>query len=156
MNDTSLKSSSENEQAGWNLIFLGWILATVATLGSLFMSEVMGLKPCVLCWYQRIFMYPLVVILLVGMFPLDKRVVRYALPLAVIGLLFAFYHYLVYSGYIPESLQPCDQDVSCAKIDLELFGFITIPMLSIISYVVIIVLLVMFRNRTNRPNQRQD
>ncbi|WP_455207453.1 disulfide bond formation protein B [Kaarinaea lacus] len=148
MNENPAKQPTKNEQAGWNLIFACWILATVATLGSLFFSEVMGLKPCILCWYQRIFMYPLVVILLAGMFPLDKNVVRYALPLAAIGWLFAVYHYLLYSGYIPESLQPCDQDASCAEVNLELFGFITIPMLSILSYTVIIVLLVMFRNKT--------
>jgi disulfide bond formation protein DsbB len=156
MNEASIKQSPGSEQAGWNLIFACWILATVATLGSLFFSEIMGLKPCVLCWWQRIFMYPLVVILLVGMYPLDRRVVRYALPLAVIGLAFAFYHYLVYSGYIPESLQPCDQEASCAEIDLELFGFITIPMMSIISYTAIIVMLVMFRNKTQQNGPNQD
>jgi disulfide bond formation protein DsbB len=145
-----INQSPENEQTGWNLILVCWILATVAALGSLFFSEVMGLKPCVLCWYQRIFMYPLVVILLVGMFPLDIRVVRYALPLAVIGWVFAVYHYLLYTGFIPENLAPCDQDNSCKDIDLELFGFITIPMLSILSYTAIIVLLVIFRNRTRQ------
>ncbi|MDH5613142.1 MAG: disulfide bond formation protein B [Gammaproteobacteria bacterium] len=130
------------------LIFTCWLIATTATLGSLFFSEVMGLKPCVLCWYQRIFMYPLVVIFLVGLFPLDRSVFRYAFPIALIGLGFAVYHYLVYSGYIPENLQPCDKDASCAEINLELFGFITIPMLSILSYTAIIVLLLIFRNRT--------
>jgi disulfide bond formation protein DsbB len=150
MKETSIKNPSESGQAGWNLIFVCWILATVATLVSLFFSEVMGLKPCVLCWYQRIFMYPLVVILFVGMFPLDRGVVRYALPLAVIGWLFAVYHYLLYSGYIPESLQPCDKDASCAEINLELFGFITIPMLSILSYTAIIALLFIFRSRYNQ------
>ncbi len=156
MNDIPDKQPTENKQTSWNLIFSCWILATVATLGSLFFSEVMEMKPCVLCWYQRIFMYPLVVILLVGMFPLDKGVVRYALPLAAIGWLFAIYHYLLYSGYIPESLQPCDKDASCAEINLELFGFITIPMLSILSYTVIIVLLVLFRYRTNQKNIYQS
>jgi disulfide bond formation protein DsbB len=149
MNEVPLKQASDNGQAGWYLLFVCWVLATAATLGSLFFSEVMGLKPCVLCWYQRIFMYPLVVILLVGMFPLDKSVVRYALPLAVIGWFFAVYHYLLYSGYIPESMQPCDKDASCAEINLELFGFITIPMLSILSYTAIISLLVMIRSRLN-------
>lgn len=152
MNELSVKQSPENAQAGWNLILACWIIAVVATLGSLFFSEVMGLKPCVLCWYQRIFMYPLVVILLVGMYPVDKRVVRYALPLAVLGWLFAIYHYLLYSGYIPESLAPCDQDNSCKDINLEMFGFITIPMLSILSYTAIIVLLMMFRNRANQTS----
>jgi len=134
--------------SGWILIFICWLLATVGTLGSLFFSEVMGLKPCVLCWYQRIFMYPLVVIFLVGLFPLDRSVFRYALPVALIGWCFAIYHYLVYSGYIPEDLQPCSEELSCAEINLELFGLITIPMMSILSYTAIIVLLFMFRRRT--------
>ena len=147
---------SEHSQTGWNLIFACWIIACVATLGSLFLSEIMGMKPCVLCWWQRIFMYPLVVILLVGLYPLDRNVVRYALPLAVIGCLFAVYHYLLYIGIIPEGLAPCDQEASCKEVNLELFGFITIPMLSILSYIVIIGLLVMFRKRyrqlgTNKP-----
>ena len=147
MNASSTKPLSENEQTAWNLLFVCWILAAVSTLGSLFFSEVMALKPCVLCWYQRIFMFPLVVILLAGLYPLDKGVVRYALPLAVIGWLFAVYHYLLYSGFIPEGLQPCDKELSCTEINLELFGFVTIPMLSILSYAAIIALLVMFRNR---------
>lgn len=96
-------------------------------------------------------MYPLVVILLVGLYPLDRRVVRYALPLAVIGLLFAVYHYLLYIGIVPESMAPCDQEASCKEVNLELFGFITIPMLSILSYGVIIGLLVLFQKQ-----QRHD
>ena len=147
MTEKLTNSPVEKEQPGWNLIFICWILATASTLGSLFFSEVMGLKPCVLCWYQRIFMYPLVVILLVGLFPLDRRVVRYALPLAIIGLGFAVYHYLLYSGYIPESMAPCDKELSCAEIDLELFGFITIPMMSILAYTAIIALLLLFQHK---------
>lgn len=130
-----------HDQTNGMLIFLSWLLATVAMLGSLFFSEVMDLPPCVLCWYQRIFMYPLVVVLLLGMYPYDTSVIRYALPLAVIGWGFAIYHYLVYSGYIPEALQPCGQGPSCADINLELFGFITIPMLSILAFTAIILFL---------------
>lgn len=154
MNQTSIEHTSENAQTGWNLIFACWIIACVATLGSLFMSEIMGMKPCVLCWWQRIFMYPLVVILLVGMYPLDRNIVRYALPLAVIGGLFAVYHYLLYMDIIPESLAPCDQDASCKDVNLEIFGFITIPMLSIVSYTVIIILLTMFRKRHKQSNNK--
>lgn len=148
MSDVIDKNQEAYGNTEWLLIFGCWILATVAVLGSLFFSEVMGLQPCVLCWYQRIFIYPLAVIFLVALFPLDKRVVRYALPLAVIGLGFAVYHYLLYSGYIPEDLQPCSQGVSCAEINLELFGLITIPMLSIWAYSAIIALLLIFRQRT--------
>ncbi|MCW8903045.1 disulfide bond formation protein B [Sedimenticola sp.] len=138
------------DQTNWKWIFLSWLLATVAMLGSLFFSEVMDFVPCVLCWYQRIFMYPLVVILLLGMYPYDESVIRYALPLAVIGWGFAIYHYLVYSGYIPEALQPCGQGPSCAEIDLELFGFITIPMLSILAFSAIILFLSIARYRIER------
>ena len=148
MNENTIKPNPAIDSSAWTVIFICWLVATVATLGSLFFSEVMGLQPCLLCWYQRIFMYPLVLIFLVGMFPLDKRVFRYALPVAVIGWIFAIYHYLLYSGYIPEDLQPCGQGVSCAEINLELFGLITIPMLSIFSFTIIIVLLFIFRNRT--------
>ena len=148
MNDSLNTPSFVNNNNTWLLIFSCWLLATIGTLGSLFFSEVMGLKPCVLCWYQRIFMYPLVVIFLVGLFPLDRSVFRYAFPIALIGLGFAIYHYLLYSGYIPENLQPCDKEASCADINLELLGFITIPMLSILSYTAILVLLLIFRKRT--------
>lgn len=138
-------------QQGWVLIFICWLIAMAALFGSLFFSEVMGLKPCVLCWWQRIFIYPLAVLFLVGLFPqghkVDHSVVRYTLPLAVIGLGFAIYHYLVYSGFIPESLQPCSKDLSCAEINLELMGFVTIPMLSIFAYSAIIILLLIYRKR---------
>ena len=138
-------------QQGWVLIFICWLIAMAALFGSLFFSEVMGLKPCVLCWWQRVFIYPLAVLFLVGLFPqedkVDRSVVRYTLPLAVIGLGFAIYHYLVYSGFIPESLQPCSEDLSCAEINLELMGFVTIPMLSIFAYSAIIMLLVIYRKR---------
>ena len=138
-------------QQGWVLIFICWLIAMAALFGSLFFSEVMGLKPCVLCWWQRIFIYPLAVLFLVGLLPqggkVDLSVVRYTLPLAVIGLGFAIYHYLVYSGFIPESLQPCSTDLSCSEINLELMGFVTIPMLSIFAYSAIIALLLIFRKR---------
>ena len=138
-------------QLGWLLIFICWLIAMAALFSSLFFSEVMGLKPCVLCWWQRIFIYPLAVLFLVGMLTqgdkADRSVVRYTLPLAIIGLGFAIYHYLVYSGFIPESLQPCSKDLSCAEINLQLMGFVTIPMLSIFAYSTIIILLLIYRKR---------
>ena len=151
MNSSANKQTHGSLQLEWNLIFAGWLLAVVATLGSLFFSEVMALEPCVLCWYQRIFMYSLAVILLVALFPLDLGVIRYALPLAVIGWGFAVYHYLVYSGYIPESLQPCSKNgPSCSEVNLELFGLITIPMMSILAFTILIVLLLIVRKRITK------
>lgn len=139
------KVATSIDQFDWWLLFFCWMLATIATMGSLFFSEVMEIQPCVLCWYQRIFMYPLVAIFLVGLFPFDRKVVWYALPIAVMGWGIAVYHYLLYSGFIPENMQPCSQGVSCKEVSLELLGFITIPMLSILSYTAIIALLLVVR-----------
>ena len=125
----------------WSLLFCAWFIATSATLGSLFFSEVMELVPCVLCWYQRIFMFPLAVILIVGLFPLDTKVVRYALPLAIIGLLITVYHCLLFYGVIPENLQPCSQGVSCSDDGMVLFDFLPIPLLSLAAFLAIVILL---------------
>lgn len=92
-------------------------------------------------------MFPLVVVLLVGLFPFDERVVRYALPLALIGWGFALYHNLLYAGFIPESMQPCGQGVSCSDLHLDLFGFLTIPMLSLMSFSVLMALLYVLKRR---------
>ncbi len=140
------KASNSN----WTIIFICWIIASVSTLGSLFFSEIMEFPPCALCWYQRIFMFPLVLIFLRGLFPFDKSIVKYALPLAILGWCFAFYHYLLYSGIIPESLQPCSQGVSCSETYLDLFGFLTIPMLSLISFSTIVTLLFILKRRLSK------
>jgi disulfide bond formation protein DsbB len=118
----------------WTLIFLAWLTAAVATMSALFMSEVMGYAPCVLCWWQRIFMFPLVLILALGMFPFDVKVLRYALPLALIGLAVAAFHVLLTMGIIPESLAPCRQGIPCKTIQIEWFGFVTIPLLSFLAF----------------------
>ncbi|MBI2362395.1 MAG: disulfide bond formation protein B, partial [Elusimicrobia bacterium] len=95
----------------WHLLFLCWGLAAVSTAGSVFFSHVMGFAPCVLCWYQRIFLFPLVVVLAAGLFPLDLKAVKFALPLSVAGLLTAAYHNLLYAGFVPKAIQPCAQGV---------------------------------------------
>ena len=93
-------------------------------------------------------MYPLPIILLVGLLPFDNKVAKYALPLVLIGWGFAFYHFLVHSGVIPESIQPCSQGVSCSETYLDLLGFITIPMLSLAAFSIMIVLLLIVIRRT--------
>lgn len=128
--------------SAWTLAFAGWLVAAVSTLGALFFSEVMGLPPCVLCWYQRIFMFPLVFVLAAGLFPFDPRIVRYALPLALTGLLIAVFHLLLVAGYIPEQITPCTQGVPCSEIQIQWLGFVTIPLLSAAAFSVIAVLLI--------------
>jgi disulfide bond formation protein DsbB len=116
------------------LVFAAWFVAALASLGALFMSEVMGFAPCVLCWWQRIFMFPLVLILALGLFPFDAKVLRYALPLALIGLAVAAFHVLLTMGIIPETLAPCHQGIPCKTIQVEWFGFVTIPLLSFVAF----------------------
>ena len=96
----------------WLLLLLSWLVAFVATLGSLFFSEVARLEPCVLCWYQRIAMFPMVAILAIGLYLQDSGSIKYAMPLAGGGWIAAFYHWLLYSGYIPKGLQPCGKGLS--------------------------------------------
>lgn len=127
----------------WTLIFGAWLVAGIATLGALFFSEVMQLPPCVLCWYQRIFMFPLALILPIGLFPLDRKVIRYTLPLAALGWMFAVFHLLLIAGIIPESIKPCTQGVPCSEKGIEWLGFVTIPLLSAAASTMIIILLVL-------------
>jgi len=134
----------------WLLLFAAWLVAAVATAGSLFFSYVLEFPPCVLCWYQRICLFPLVVVLGCGLFPLDRGVVRYALPLAGLGWLVAAYHNLVYAGVVPESLQPCSQGVSCSEEYIELFGILSIPMLSLLAFTALAGILIVFARRV-RP-----
>ena len=131
----------------WAILFSAWILVTVSTMGSLFFSYIMEFAPCVLCWYQRICLFPLVIILATGLFPFEKRVIKYALPLTIAGWITAFYHNLLYSGIIPQELQPCSKGVSCTEKYIDLFGFLTIPMLSLISFSIIITLLILLKRR---------
>ena len=133
---------TSGNESQWKLVFLAWLMATLATLGALFMSEIMGFAPCVLCWWQRIFMFPLVVILAQGLFPFDPKVLRYALPLAVVGLLVAGFHLLLVAGYIPATLTPCRQGIPCSTVQIEWFGFLTIPLLSLLAFLTVNALLI--------------
>ena len=127
----------ERAPVGWTLIFIAWLIATVSTLGALFLGEVMGYTPCLLCWYQRIAMFPLVLVLAAGLFPFDPRVIRYALPLALAGLGLALFHLALIAGWIPENIRPCRQDVPCSDVVVEWFGFVTIPLLSVLAFATI-------------------
>lgn len=127
---------------GWTLIFIAWLIATISTLGALFLGEVMGYMPCTLCWYQRIAMFPLVFVLAAGLFPFDPRVVRYALPLALVGSVLAAFHMALVAGWIPESIKPCQPGVPCSEVLVTWFGFVTIPLLSLFAFLIVAGLLV--------------
>jgi disulfide bond formation protein DsbB len=127
------------------LAYAAWIIALTATVGSLFFSEVMQLPPCVLCWYQRIAMYPLVLIVGAGIVLRDRRMKYYALPICLIGLTIAIYHNLLYYGIVPDSITPCTQGISCTSVQIEWLGFITIPLLSLTAFVIISLCLLFYK-----------
>lgn len=147
MADAADEVDSEQVDTKWALLFASWLIATTATLGSLFFSEVMELPPCTLCWYQRIFMFPLPIVLFMGLFPFDGKVIRFALPLAAIGWLIAAYHMLLHVGIVPETVSPCSQGVSCTTKFLDLFGFVSIPLLSLLAFSSVAILLILTRKR---------
>jgi disulfide bond formation protein DsbB len=126
-------------------LWLAWGLALVATLGSLYFSEVAGFVPCRLCWFQRIGMYPLAALLLVAAVRRDARgAFAYAIALPVVGALVSAYH--VYIELHPEAESGgCKVGVPCSVKWIEEFGFVTIPVLAITAFAAIAALLVLAR-----------
>ena len=121
------------------LLLFSWGIAFIATIGSLFFSEVMEFEPCELCWMQRILMYPLVVILGTAYV---KKEIYIAIPgfiLSLIGAPLALYHYIIQKIDTLSSPNFCG-DISCTVQYINYFGFITIPFLSLVAFTSIIVL----------------
>lgn len=125
-----------------NALYLAWLVALIATLGALFIGEVMGQPPCVLCWYQRIAMFPLALILGVACFMSDISIRRYVIPLAAIGGLIALWHSLLFAGIVPEPIQPCERGgPSCSGEGQMLYGVLPLPYLSLTAFLAIVLLL---------------
>lgn len=146
--ETQFENTGVSKQAQtWWLLLAAWLIALAATLGALFIGEVMGQTPCLLCWYQRIFMFPLALILLIACVKEDSGVWRYALPLALMGLGFALYHSFLYGGIIEEPIVQCGAGPSCSSQAMSLFGWLPIPILSLVAFSAIIILLTLARRR---------
>lgn len=116
------------------------VIAMVSMAGSLFFSEVMSLPPCVLCWYQRIAMYPIVALAILGIVRSDKNMAVNVLALSIPGLIISIYHNLLYWKILPESAAPCTLGISCTTKFFEWFGFITIPFMALSAFTIITVL----------------
>ncbi len=137
-------------------LYITWGIAAGALFGSLVLSEIAKLPPCDLCWWQRICMYPLVFILTVGILKKDKQVAYYVLPLSILGLIVSFYHTLLQWGIINVSVTSCSltSAVSCAKAQINWLGFITIPFMSMVCFLVITIL--MFASLKNLQSSVSD
>ena len=132
-------------------LILALVVSLTATLGSLYFSDVRKFTPCLLCWYQRIFMYPLPFLFAMALWKKARDVFYYAIPLAVVGGLIAAYHY--YLQVNPNPLAPCAAvgfSVSCSDRFTTNFGYITIPWMSLSAFVLIIVFLLIYNFRKSK------
>lgn len=141
MDDTTKQNQANT------LIVLVFFVAMIATLGSLFFSDVMQFIPCTLCWYQRILMYPLLIIFLIKLLFPQEDFFKYAITFSVLGLIVSSYHNLVMFKIIPETLSPCVQGVPCSVAYINWLGFITIPILSWTAFVLIVAVLLFGKKR---------
>ena len=130
------KSPNKMEKKVWVLYF-AWLVSVVATLGSLYFSEIKGFIPCDLCWFQRIFMYPLVVILGIGTFQSDISVKKFVLPLSIVGGIISLFHYLEQKVPGFGGIRPCVSGVPCSAEYINWFGFVTIPFLAFTAFTLI-------------------
>lgn len=130
----------ENFIARYGILF-GFIVALTAMSGSLFYSEIAGYQPCVLCWYQRICMYPQVLLLGIALWKRkDKAIIDYSIALSSIGALIAAYHYLVQIGIVEGvACGVAGYSVSCAKIFVLVFGYIGLPIMALTAFLLIII-----------------
>ena len=123
------------------------ITAWAATLGSLYFSEILHFVPCTLCWYQRILMYPLAIILLVGVIRRDQGIAFYVLPFSILGVLTSSYHYLHQKTDLFSNSTACTSGVPCTATWINWFGIITIPFLALLAFVIITLMMILFLSK---------
>ena len=128
------------------------VISLVATLGSLFFSEIAGLAPCRLCWYQRVLMYPLVIVSLAVIIGKIKKSNLIILPMSVIGSLVALYHYVIQMFYPIYSCGP--GEVNCALVTFSSMGFVTLPLMSLIAFVMIIEFSILYSKSGKRVSRK--
>ena len=114
-----------------------WIVALTSSLSVLYIGEVLGQAPCNLCWFQRAFMFPLAVVLGLGLWWQDDRVGRYGIALALGGAAVALWHMGLYTGILPEPIQPCTATGPSCTGDNQLFLGIPIPLLALVAFALI-------------------
>ena len=136
----------------FTLIYVAWLLNIIALMGSMYFSNFMMLPPCMLCWYQRICIFPLSIIFAVGFLKKDENVFWYSFPLIVIGWIISLYHNLLYYKIIPKAITACTSGVSCTDKQIEYLGFITIPLMALTTLTITAVLLILFYKNQRTKN----
>ncbi|WP_127585864.1 disulfide oxidoreductase [Paenibacillus koleovorans] len=133
-----------------NGLYFSWIIAVVAMLGSLYFSEVKGYLPCKLCWYQRILMYPQVLLLGIAAVRKHTWMYAYVLPMTVLGFCISLYHYMMEkTDWFPSNSFSCGM-VPCDAEYINWFGFVTIPFLALTGFTLISILQIMLWRYSKR------
>ena len=132
---------------------IAWVVAALAMVGSLYLSEVALLEPCKLCWYQRICMYPQVLLLAIATLRRDLVTARrYCLPLAFVGILFSIYHYQL-ERFPQQDVFSCSLDIPCSVSVVNVFNFISIPYMAMSAFALIITTLLLARQPGDEPEE---
>ncbi|MDM5316235.1 disulfide oxidoreductase [Fictibacillus sp. b24] len=130
-------------------LLIAWLAAIVSTVGSLFFSEVMKFVPCTFCWYQRILMYPLVILLGAAFYYQDQKITRYVLPLSILGILVSGYHYALQKIPALKAFEMCTSGVPCSGQYINWLGFITIPLLAFVGFTTITICMLWIKKQSN-------
>jgi len=123
-------------------LWYAWVIALVTTLGSLYYSEIAGYAPCTLCWYQRIAIYPMAIVLLVGALRKDPVVKWYAIPPLLVGMAVSIYHYQL-EWFPSQSHTFCTLETPCTTIWFRQFGFMTLSYMALSAAAAMITLLLL-------------
>lgn len=130
-------------------LLLAWIISLIATLGSLFFSEFMHFLPCNFCWYQRILMYPLSLILGIAFYYNEQLIYKYVLPFSIVGIMVSGYHYCLQKVPFLKQFETCKSGIPCSGQYINWFGFITIPFLALIAFILITAMMIKIKKGFN-------
>ncbi|HWJ77759.1 MAG TPA: disulfide oxidoreductase [Niallia sp.] len=136
-----------------NILYIAWIAAVISMFGSLYFSEIRGFIPCNLCWYQRIVMYPFVVILGIAVIKKDYRITFYTMILSGIGALISIYHYSMQKLSTLFSNSNACGPVSCKGEYINWLGFITIPLMALTGFIIIFTCSFIIWRKTKEMNE---
>lgn len=131
-------------------LLCAWIVSITAMSGSLYFSEIKQFIPCELCWYQRILMYPLVLILGIAFFKKNYKIYQYVLPFSTLGMVVSSYHYYLQKKPLDTSINFCTS--GCTGQYINYFGFITIPFLALIAFTLITIGMFVLRSLSKKEN----
>ncbi|MDZ5473949.1 disulfide oxidoreductase [Bacillus sp. 31A1R] len=136
-----------------NILFIAWASSVIAMFGSLYFSEIRQYEPCLLCWYQRILMYPFVVILGIATVKKDFKIAFYTMILSIIGAGISLYHYSLQKlAFLADTAPACGR-VPCTGQYINWLGFITIPFLALVAFIIIFVCSYMIWKKTKEETQ---